>query len=213
MFEALVQAIVDLKRDEAADMVRTMARAGEDPNRILQACRRGMTEVGDRFQEGEFYLAELMLSSEIFRKAMVFLEPYLAQTRRNNSAGKVLLATLKGDVHDLGKNLLGFLLKAQGFDVYDMGVDVPPGLVISRVREISPDFVGFSALITPVFDRMKETAEMLKQEGLRDGVKLMIGGGVTTPDIMTFVGADFQTIDAMAGVAYCVDNQTARKGG
>ncbi len=211
MFERLVQAIVDLKRDEVAEMVRTMAENGEDPNKILEACRCGMTTVGDRFQEGDFYLAELMLSAEIFKQAMIFLEPYLAETRRPESIGKVLLATLKGDIHDLGKNLLGFLLKAQGFEVHDMGVDVPPDLVIAKVKDIAPDFVGFSALITPVFDRMKEAAEGLRQKGLMDQCKLMIGGGVTTPDIKEYVGADFQTLDAMEGVTYCVNNLNATK--
>lgn len=212
MFDPLVQAIVNLKRDEVAEWVKTMAESGEDPNKILEACRRGMTTVGNRFQEGNFYLAELMLSAEIFKQAMIFLEPYLAERRRPESVGKVLLATLKGDIHDLGKNLLGFLLKAQGFEVHDMGVDVPPDLVIAKAKEISPDFVGFSALMTPVFEKMKEAAEGLRQKGLRDRCKLMIGGGVTTPETKEYVGADFQTLDVMEGVTYCVNNLSTTKG-
>jgi len=213
VFDRIVQAIVDLKRDEAAEMVRTMAETGEDPNKILEACKRGMTTVGDRFQQGDFYLAELMLSAEIFKQAMIFLEPYLAETRRPESVGKVLLATLKGDIHDLGKNLLGFLLKAQGFEVHDMGVDVPPDLLIAKAEEIAPDIVGFSALITPVFEKMKEAEAGLRQKGLRDGCKLMIGGGVTTPETKEYVRADFQTLDAMEGVTYCVNHLNAKKGG
>ncbi len=163
-----------------------------------------MTIVGYRFQKGDYYLAELLLSGEIFKQAMIILEPHLAKGRNSDNAGTVLLATLKGDIHDIGKNILGYLLKAQGFEIHDMGVDVQPELVVKKVKEVKPDFIGFSALITPVFEKMKAAQEMLVNEGLRDGFKLMIGGGVTNDDTRKYVGADFQTIDVMAGVAYCM---------
>ncbi len=205
MHEELVQGIVDLKRDEVADLVKKLTEQGEDPNKILDECKKGMTIVSDKFQAGDFYLAELLLSAEIFKKAMIFLEPHLAKDINAESAGTVLLATLKGDIHDLGKDILGFLLKAQGFEVHDMGVDVMPDKFIEKVKEVKPDLVGFSALITLTFDRMKEAEEMLVKEGLRDTLRIMIGGGVTTPGIKDYVRADFQTIDAMEGVSYCVN--------
>jgi 5-methyltetrahydrofolate--homocysteine methyltransferase len=204
MFEKIADGIVNLKRDEVLEIVETLSDKDHSPIEILEECRKGMTIVGDLFQKGDYYLAELMLSGEIFKQAMLTLEPRLAKNRDDESVGTVLLATLKGDIHDLGKNILGHLLKAQGFEIHDMGIDVPPELVVEKVMEIKPDFVGFSALITPVFEKMKAAEEMLKKEGLRDSFKLMIGGGVTTDATKAYVGADFQTIDAMAGVAYCM---------
>ncbi len=204
MYEELVNGIVDLKKDLVLKIVTDLSKKGDDPLKILEECRNGMTIVGDRFQKGDYYLAELLLSGEIFKQAMIILEPFLSKEREQEKAGTVVLATLKGDIHDLGKNILGYLLKAQGFEIHDLGVDVLPELVIQKVKEVKPDFVGFSALITPVFEKMKEAEEMLKNEDLRDGFKLMIGGGVTNDDTREYVGADFQTIDAMAGVAYCM---------
>jgi 5-methyltetrahydrofolate--homocysteine methyltransferase len=205
MAEELSMAIAQLKRDEVADAVETRAQKGEDPLLILKECRRGMTIVGDRFQKGEYFLAELMLSGEIFKRAMAILEPYLAKAGPSKPLGKVVLATLQGDIHDLGKNIVAIMLKAQGFEVHDLGVDVAPGLIVEKVRETAPDFVGFSALITTSFDSMKKAAEMLHEAGLREHFKLMIGGGVTTSVVKDHVGADFQTTDATEGVAYCLD--------
>jgi len=204
MSEELSKALVELESDEVLEVVKSRAEKGEDAIHILEECRRGMTMVGDRFQKGEYFLAELLLSAEIFKGAVAILQPYLAKARPSKPLGKVLLATLKGDIHDLGKNIVATLLQAYGFDVHDLGVDVPPSLVVEKVREVRPDFVGFSALITTAFASMKEAAEILQQAGLRDHLKIMIGGGVTTPMTKDYVGADFQTLDAMDGVTYCM---------
>jgi len=211
MFEELSTALVELKRDKAVEMVRSKIDGGEDPLQILEECRRGMTIVGDRFQKGEYFLAELMLSAEIFKGAVAILEPYLASASESEILGKVVLATMKGDIHDLGKNILATLLKSQGFEVHDLGVDVAPSLVVDKVRETRPDFVGFSVLITTAFESMKQAAAMLREAGLRERLKLMIGGGVTTPAVRDYVGADFQTTDATEGVAYCIDVMTGER--
>jgi len=205
MTEELDMALVELKRDEVAAAVKIRAEKGEDPVQILNECRRGMTIVGDRFQKGEYFLAELMLSAEIFKNAVAILEPYLAKASPSKPLGRVVLATLRGDIHDLGKNIFATMLRAQGFEVYDLGVDVAPALVVEKVVETAPDLVGFSALITTSFAIMKEVAGMLQEAGLRDQFKLMIGGGVTTTVVKEHVGADFQTTDATEGVAYCID--------
>jgi 5-methyltetrahydrofolate--homocysteine methyltransferase len=207
MREELVNGIVELKKNEVIEMVKQLIEDGEDPEKILEDCRLGMTTVGDRFQQGDYYLAELMLSADIFKDAISLLDPLLTQTGSADNAGKVIIATLKGDIHDLGKDIFGTLLKAQGFDVYNMGVDVPPNEVLDKTKEIRPAFIGFSALITPTFERMKETIEMLESQGLRRDIKVLIGGGITTPAISDYVGADFQTIDAMSGVEYCMKNR------
>ncbi|MBW1901755.1 MAG: corrinoid protein [Deltaproteobacteria bacterium] len=195
--------VVELKRDEVIQTIQARLDKGEDPLKILDECRLGMTIVGDRFQAGDYYLAELMLSAEVFKAAIAILDPHLAKARPSKPLGKVVLGTLQGDIHDLGKNIVSTLLKAHGFEVHDLGVDVPPTLVLEKVREVQPDLVGFSALITTAFDSMKEAADLLREAGLRDQFKLMVGGGVTSTDVKDYIGADFQTVDATEGVAYC----------
>ena len=205
MSEELSMAIVELKRDEAVQAVRSRLEKGEEPLRILEECRHGMSTVGERFQKGDYFLAELMLSAEIFKEAMKILQPHLARLRPEKPLARVVLATLQGDIHNLGKDIVATLLQAHGFEVHDLGVDVPPSRVLVEVKKVKPRFVGFSALITTAFPSMKEAAQMLQEAGLRKNTKLMIGGGVTTPMTRDYVGADFQTLDAMEGVAYCLN--------
>ncbi len=204
MDDQLSMKVVELKRDEVVELVQARLEKGENPLQILDECRKGMTIVGERFQAGDYYLAELMLSAEVFKSAVAILDPYLISARSDENPGKVVLGTPKGDIHDLGKNILATLLRAHGFDVYDIGVDVPPETILEKVKEIQPDFVGFSALITVAFDSMKETVNLFHQEGIRDRFKLLVGGGVTNPDVREYIGADFQTTDATEGVAYCM---------
>jgi methylmalonyl-CoA mutase cobalamin-binding domain/chain len=203
MSDSLIDSLVDLDRDAFLDKVNRDIQNGTNPLEILNGCREGLTLVGDRFQNGEYYLAELMLSASIFKSAMDILEPTLAKTNPSKARGNVVLATMKGDIHDLGKNILASLLKAHGFQVLDLGVDVDPEHLITVVKENRPEFVGLSVLITSAFESMKHTVDRLEQEGLRTGFKLLVGGGVTTPTIKEYLGADFQTNDAMAGVTYC----------
>jgi methylmalonyl-CoA mutase cobalamin-binding domain/chain len=207
----LGSGIVALQRAEVIEAIGRRIEAGEAPLALLDECRRGMAGVGERFQCGEYYLSELLLSAEIFKEAMVVLEPHLACGGSERVLGKVVLATMRGDIHDLGKNIVATLLRAHGFEVHDLGVDVPPARVVAKVEEVQPDFVGFSALITTAFASMKEAAEMLVRNGFRHGLKLMVGGGVTSPTVRDYVGADFQTVDAMQGVAYCLEAAGERR--
>jgi methylmalonyl-CoA mutase cobalamin-binding domain/chain len=205
MSQEIKKAIIDLERDEIASLVNARLEKGEDPLRVLDECREGMNAVGDLYQEGEYFLAELLLSAEVFKAAVAILEPHLARVRPPELLGKVLLATLKGDIHDLGKNIFSTMLEAQGFEIVDLGVDVPPKLVLEKVQETRPDFVGFSALVSTVFDSMKEAVDLLKEDGLRDRLTIMVGGGVTNSMVKDYVGADFQTVDATEGVRYCMN--------
>jgi len=205
MSDDLANAIVELKRDEALEIVKRRIENGEDAIALLDECRQGMTEVGDRFQAGDYFLSELILSAEIFKKAVATLDPHLSAEDGAEPVGKVLLATMRGDIHDLGKNILATLLRAGSFDVHDLGVNVEPAVVLDEVRKLQPDFVGFSALITTAFDSMKEAAGLIRSADLVKQPVIMVGGGVTTPAVKEYVGADFQTDDAMAGVAYCVE--------
>jgi methanogenic corrinoid protein MtbC1 len=197
-------ALADLNRDQVLGIVKRRIQEGNDPKEILGDCSRGMKLVGERYERGEYFLAELLLAAEIFKGAAATLEPYIARGPRPVILGKVVLATLRGDIHDLGKNLLAVLLKAQGFEVNDMGVDVDSGRVVEKVREVKPDFVGFSALMTTAFGSMKEVTELLQREGLRQVVKVMIGGGATNALAKEFVKADFQANDAAEGVKFCL---------
>jgi methylmalonyl-CoA mutase cobalamin-binding domain/chain len=201
----LCTAIVELARDDVPAMIDRKLEAGEDPLAILGECREGMTQVGERFQAGDYYLAELLLSGEIFKAAVARLAPHLPAADGDRPVGKVILATMRGDIHDLGKNILATLLRAHAFEVHDLGVNVEPAELVAKVREIRPEFVGLSVLITTAFRSMREACRLLEEAGLRDSLRLMIGGGVTTPELEEWVGADFQTQDAAAGVAYCVE--------
>ncbi len=210
MLEELGIALVELERDKVVEAVRSKAEKGENPIQILEECRQGMIIVGERFQKGDYYLAELMLAAEIFNGVTAILEPYMANVRPSESLGKMVLATPKGDIHDLGKNIFANLLKAHGFEVHDLGVDVDPSLIVAKATEVKPDFIGLSVLITTTFASMKQTADMLEEAGLRGQSKLMIGGGVTTPAVRDYVGADFQTLDATEGVDYCIKVKKGR---
>lgn len=201
----LTKAIEQLKKDEVVEEVKRRAQAGEDPSKIIDECRNGMTLVGEAFQRGDGFLAELILSGEVFKEAMIVLKPFMSGAS-DKKVGKVIMATLRGDIHNIGKDIVITLLEAKGFEVLDMGVDVQPEKVIQAVKEFKPDFVGFSSLLTPNFKEMKAAVDLLIKDGLRESVKVLIGGGITTEKTREFVGADFQTIDAMAGVKYCIDN-------
>jgi methylmalonyl-CoA mutase cobalamin-binding domain/chain len=205
MTEGLSDRFLTLEGDAVLEIVERRLGAGEDPLRILDDCRRGMALVGEGFQKGDFFLAELILSAEIFKEVTAVIEPRLPRAEAAQTKGRVLVATLRGDIHDLGKNILITLLRAHGFEVQDLGVDVPPSVAVEKVRESKAHFVGFSALITTAFPSMKEAVALLREAGLRDRVKVLIGGGVTTPEVRDYVGADFQTTDAMEGVSYCLN--------
>ncbi len=205
MSEELSTAIVELDKDAVPAIVTRRLEAGDDPLEILEACRQGMTIVGERFREGDYFLAELIISAELFKDAVALLDPHLAKVTQAAGNGKVVLATMRGDIHDLGKNIFTTLLRVHSFDVHDLGVNVEPEELVEKVREIAPDFVGFSSLITTSFASTKQAVEMLEKAGLRAGVKIMLGGGVTTPGLKDHLGADFQTLDAAAGVEYCLE--------
>ena len=200
----LAGAVEKLEKDVVLQEVQRRIEAGDGVLQILEECRNGMTIVGEKFQTGEAYLAELMLSGEIFKGVMNILKPHMVDEESNGKKGTVIMATLQGDIHDLGKDIVATLLKARGFEVHNLGVDVPIQVLVDKVKEVKPDFVGFSSLLTPNIQAMKQAVDMLIENDLRDDLKVMIGGGITTEKAREFVGADFQTLDANEGVTYCV---------
>ena len=206
----LKKMVIELDKEGVMSELDTRLEAGEEPLDILNECKEGMTIVGEKFQSGEAYLAELILSGEIFKGAMEVLTPKLSEGNKGENRGKVLLATLKGDIHYLGKGIVATMLKAYGFEVEDMGEDIEPVAFVDRMKKFKPDFVGFSSLLTPNMQEMKKCVDLMIEEGIRDSVKVMIGGGITTETSRQFVGADYQTIEAMDGVQYCLDNTNGR---
>jgi methylmalonyl-CoA mutase cobalamin-binding domain/chain len=206
MSSHLTKNLVELERDQVLSEVKERLNQGEDPMRIFEQCKQGMDLVGEKYKNKEYFLAELMLSGDLFREATELIEPYLGEIKtEENVKGKIILVTIQGDIHDLGKNILSTLLKLEGFKVYDLGVDVNPEIIVNKVKEIQPDFLGFSALLTVTFNPMKEVIDKLKEAGLRDKLKIMVGGGITTSLVKDYIGADFQTTDAMEGVQYCLE--------
>jgi 5-methyltetrahydrofolate--homocysteine methyltransferase len=202
----LTNNLVELERDQVLSEVEERLNQGEDPLKIFNECKQGMELVGEKYKNKEYFLAELMLSGDLFREATELIEPFLGEIKTEGDIkGKIILVTVQGDIHDLGKNILATLLKLEGFEVFDLGVDVDPDIVVDKVKELQPDFLGFSALLTITFDPMKMIIDKLTEAGLRDKLKILVGGGITTTLVKDYIGADFQTIDAMEGVQYCLE--------
>jgi len=205
MKEKLVRAFMDMKRQEVIDIVKEEMNAGSDPLGILKTCREGMEEVGKLFETGEFFLSELIYSAEVFKAISAILEPALIAARaQEDSQGFVVFGTPKGDIHDLGKNIVITMMRAQGFEVNDLGIDVPPGRFLEEIqKKEAPTVLAMSALITPTFLNMRETISRLNEQGLRDRTFVIIGGGVTTELTRKEVGADAQTLDPRKGIELC----------
>jgi len=211
MSTRLTNNLIELEPDKVLSEVEERLNQGEDPILIFEECKKGMELIGERYKKKEYFLAELMLSGDLFKEVMELIEPYLGEKKTEGEIkGKIILATLQGDIHDLGKNILASLLKLEGFKVYDLGVDVDPDIIVEKVKEIQPDFLGFSSLLTITFDPMKEVIDKLKEAGLRERLKILVGGGITTQLVKDYIEADFQTIDAVEGVQYCLEIIKAR---
>ncbi len=198
----LAESLAAFRRDVVLEAVNRRLEQDEDPVAIIRELQAGMEAVGDRFNSGEYFLAELMMSASLFNEAMAILEPRL-KARARDAIGTIVVGTPRGDIHEIGKNIFCTLAKGAGFEIHDLGVDVPVERFIEKVEEVKPDIVGFSSLITTAFEPMKQVVDVLKEKGLRDGLKVIVGGGVTTEIVKRHVGADAQTTDAVEGVDLC----------
>jgi methanogenic corrinoid protein MtbC1 len=200
MNEALVAAIAEMRDEEAVSMATELLAAGTPPLEILDACKAGMAVVGKRFEEGEYYVPELILAGEILRQISELVKPHLTEENEAPKLGTIVLGTVAGDIHDIGKDIVAFMLDVNGFDVHDLGVDVPAATFVEKVRELHPPVLALSGFLTLAFDAMRDTVRALEQAGLRDEVKVMIGGGAVDEQIRAFAGADAFGGDAMAAV-------------
>jgi len=201
MKEKLITAIADMQEEEAMALARAMLDAGEDPQAILSAASEAMTIVGRRFEEKEYFLPELIIAGDMMRAIGDLVKPKLsAQTGQTPKRGKVLIGTVAGDIHDIGKDVVAFMLEVNGFEVHDLGVDVPAARFVAKIQEIQPQIVGMSGFLTLAFDQMKRTVEAIKAAGLRDKVKIMIGGAIMDEGAVHYTGADAYGADAAAAV-------------
>jgi methanogenic corrinoid protein MtbC1 len=201
MSDKLVQAIADMREEKALKLVKKMVKDGVEPMVILDAAREAMAIVGQRYEKGTYFLPELMLAGEMLSQITDILKPELAKLPEIRRHGKVLVGTVKGDIHDIGKNIVTFMLDVNGFDVLDLGVDVSPQKFVEAIRDFEPQVIGLSGFLTLAFDTMKETIATIEAAGLRDKVKIMIGGGQVSEEIQKYAGADAYGRDAMAGVS------------
>jgi 5-methyltetrahydrofolate--homocysteine methyltransferase len=201
MAKDLVSTLADLKEKEALKIVEDRLKAGEEPVKILDDARKAMELVGKRFASGEYFMPDLVYSGEILREITEMVKPKMGKAGEIKRVGKVVFGTVAGDIHDIGKDIVVFMLDVNGFEVYDLGVDVPAQKFVEKIKESGAPIVGLSGFLTLAFDSMKQTVDAIKAAGLRDKVKVMIGGGQMSEEVRKYTGADAYGPDAMAGVS------------
>lgn len=199
----LVYALRDLKEAEVYRLVDDRIDRNVSSIKIIEECNRGMVAVGELFSANRYFIAELIFAAEILKTVMNKLEPLLERDNRLASLGKVVIGTVKSDIHDIGKNIAITLLKGSGFEVIDMGVDVPPERFVAALEETQAKVLGLSALLTTTYPAMKTTVDALKQANIRERVKVIIGGAPCNEQVREFSGADYYARDAVSGVDIC----------
>ena len=199
----LVEAMANMKEQDALRIVDEMLEKGEDPAHILDLSSEAMQVVGTRYQEGSYFLPELIMSGEMLRKIGEILKPLLAARQdQTKKLGKVVLGTVRGDIHDIGKDIVGFMLEVNGFEVHDLGIDQPEEAFVKAVNEDKPQVLALSGFLSVAFDSMKSTIEQVEAAGLRTNLKIIIGGGQMDDTVRKYTGADAFGDDAMAAVAF-----------
>lgn len=201
MAKDVISALSGLKEKEVLEIVQDRLRRSDDPLKILDDARRGMEIVGKRFASGEYFIPDLIYSGEILKQITELVKPRLTRAVEVKRLGKVVLGTVAGDIHDIGLNIVDFMLDTNGFEVYNLGVDQPPQAFVNQIKESGASIVALSGFLTLAFDSMKQTVDAIKAAGLRDKVKIMIGGGQIDEEVRKYTNADAYGKDAMAGVA------------
>jgi len=201
MSDELFDAVVNMRENEALETTRVLLEGGADALGILDTCTKAMETVGKRFEEGKYFLPELMLAGEMLVQISELVKPHIKGERITEKKGRVLIGTVEGDIHDIGKDMVVFLLDVNGYEVLDVGIDTPPEKFVNGIKEFQPQVVGMSGLLTLAYDSMKKTVDAIREAGLRDKVKIMLGGGQISEDVREFSGADAIGKDAVAGVS------------
>ena len=198
----LADAIGHCRQDEAETLVKEMIAQDVPATQIVAACHRGMSDLGQRFDSGECFLPELMFAGHVMKGIMVELEPLLAQSQAAEAVGKVVLGSVQHDVHDIGKDIVVMTLRGVGFEVIDLGVNVPPQGFVDAIRLHRPSVVGLSLLLTTCFKTVEATTEAIRQAGLRDGLSIMVGGAAASDLLRINAGCDFYGKTAIDGVKF-----------
>lgn len=202
----LVNALVKMREDDALALTRKYLDEGADPMRIFDAYKEALGIVGKRFEEGTYFVPELIMAGEMMKTASDLIKPLIAAQQGAQSAklGKFLLGTVEGDIHDIGKDIVHMLMDINGFEVRDLGVDVPAQRFWDEYKEFQPDIIGMSGLLTLAYEAMKQVVDGLKEMGVRDKVKVIIGGGQVDEHAGKYVEADAWVTDAVAGVKHAL---------
>ena len=199
----LAQALVDLRKEDVMAMVEDNLRKKTPPLEIVKALNEGMIKVGERFAACEYFISELIYSSHIMKEAMTRLDPLFEQPDLGESGETVVIGTVKGDIHDIGKNIVVTLLRNASFKVIDLGVDVPADKFVEKLKETGAKVLGLSCLLNLAILEMKNVTEALKVAGIRNKVKVIIGGEPIDEQVRDYVGADYYGPDAPTGVKIC----------
>lgn len=200
MSEKLVSTIAEMDDEQAVNLARELLAQGVDPIEILNDCRAAMEIVGRRFEKGEYFIPELILAGETVKAITAEVKPLIKQDEHSQKAGKILIGTVKGDIHDIAKDIVVFMLDVNGFEVKDLGVDVPVEKFVEEVKTYQPDILALSGFLTLANISMKETVDAIEAAGLRGTVKIMIGGGTVDAQVCTFVKADGWGTNVMTAV-------------
>jgi 5-methyltetrahydrofolate--homocysteine methyltransferase len=203
MNEKLVGLMADLQEDETIALVKELLASGTAPMDILDDASRAMALVGKRFENSEYFIPDLMMAGEILKGMSDIVKPLLEKEGPAKKKGKVLIGTVAGDIHDIGTDIVEFMLDVSGYDVLNIGIDVPVATFVEKTKEFKPAVVGLSGFLTLAFDSMKKTVEAFEEAGLRDSIKIMIGGGQIDEEIRKYVKADAYGKDAVAAVTLC----------
>lgn len=203
LIKSVLEAVVDGDVEDVTEFTEKAVAAGVKPLEILnEGLVKGIEVVGERFAEGEYFLPDLILGAKAMDAGISVIEPLLTSEKRD-FLGSVLMGTVEGDLHDIGKNIVIMMLKSNGFEVHDLGVDVPSKVFVDKVKELKPQVIGISALLTTTVNKQKEIIELLQEEGLRDQVKVIIGGAPINQAWADKIGADGYGEDALSAVALC----------
>jgi len=200
MENPFITALADLEEDQALEIVQQRLDAGDDPLGIFDDARRAMEIVGERFAAQEYFIPELVYAGEILKEVSALVKPRIGGGESGESGPKVVVGTVAGDIHDIGKDIVVFMLDVNGFEVVDLGVDVPAQTFVETIRESGTGIVALSGFLTLAFQSMKDTVGAIAEAGLREGVKIMIGGGPIDEQVRSFTGADAFGTDAMTAV-------------
>jgi methanogenic corrinoid protein MtbC1 len=198
---ALIAAITDLREETALALVRQRLDVGDDPLLVIKDCQEGLRQVGLLYERQEYFLAGLIMAGEIFREVMEVVQPVVERQVSGKASGRILLGTVEGDIHDLGKNIVSVLLGCNNSAVHDLGVDVPPTTFAEQAAQFLPHVVGLSGLVASAYEAMRETVVLLRTQGY--GGPIVIGGGQLSEKVCRYVGANYWTTDAVAGVELC----------